>query len=555
MIYLKAIIGKLKLNRTVSMTAQGLKTDEEILNYLKKFVPENEIISHFEKHYGIEYVSLADRSIPASVLKKFDLKVLESTFIFPYDYDELTKTFHFALNNLVNSEMRNKITLICRQNGTSASFKFAFEEDLKNAFAQNIKPAVKTDSKPTQVPERTNEITTSGDFDAPKFVSESINKALRLGASDVHIERLESGLQIRYRIDGIMAEKQIFKLNEGEISSVYVRIKGISNMDISEKRKPQDGRIDNYEFNGSYYDLRVSTVTTILGEKVVMRVFDKSGRILSFKELGFGEAEEESVVSMLKSQNGIILMAGATGSGKTTTLYTMIDEINSDEINVYTIEDPVEKTIKNVNQILIDPKAGVDYPSTLKALLRQDPDVIVVGEIRDLETAALSVRASLTGHLVLSTVHANGALDAISRMLDMGIEPYLLGASAQGFLSQRLVRKLCPHCKKKVSRAKPHEERWIRKVADEYNISNPKLTDYYEPVGCPHCVKGYKGRIAIVEVIKITENVRNLLSNGASLNTIREKAIEEGFVPMEINALNKAADGITSLDELVRKLS
>lgn len=567
--YLKPILGKITKNQVLIVKAEKLTSDEEIMKLLEAHIDKDDIVKVVGDHYRMEYTELIHELIPDALLDTFDFDTLEKAGIVPYEYNKMTKTYYFAIGNFMNTEIRNKISESCRKNGTNARFKFAFEYEIRDVFEAfkrrrnraSSTPISKESTARTEKEEQTADYSNiaklddSGAIDAPKFVSWLIDEALKLGASDLHIERLEDAIQVRYRIDGVMTNKKVFKLNEGAISSIYVRIKGISNMDISEKRKPQDGRIDNYQFGKRFYDLRVSTVTTILGEKVVMRVFNKSSKIASFSELGFNREDEEKVKNMLHSANGIILMAGATGSGKTTTLYTMIEEISSDEVNIYTIEDPVEKTVANVNQISIDPNAGIDYPSTLKALLRQDPDIIVVGEIRDTETAELSVRASLTGHLVLSTIHANGALDAISRLLDMGVEAYLLGASAQGFLSQRLVRKLCPHCKRPVVKPKPHEQAWVDKVAKENNLPPFPLDSSFEPVGCSHCVNGYKGREAIVEAIPVTENIRKLLSSGAPLNIIQEEALKEGFVPMEVNGLNKALNGRTSFDELVRKLS
>lgn len=551
---LKPLIDKLGLTRADNQRISNIKNESEVLESLRELVPEEKLINRIEEYYAVKHIDLKSMEVSDVILKNFKMESMKAIMVAPYSFNSLTNTYEFALSNFEDAEIRNQITLLCRRERKNASFRFAFESDIQTFFEKVGGAAVAPVNAPISKSEPMPQAV-AGDFNAPDFLDGVLNKALDFNASDIHIERLEKALQVRYRVDGVMGKKEIFRFGDGEISSIFVRLKGMSNMDIAEKRKPQDGRIDNYEYKGMFYDLRVSTVATILGEKAVLRIFNKTSRILTFEELGFGETETENVKAMLHSQNGIILMAGATGSGKTTSLYTMIDEVNSDEVNIYTLEDPVEKTLENVNQIQIDPKAGVDYPSTLKALLRQDPDIIVVGEIRDSETAELSIRASLTGHLVLSTVHANGALDAISRLLDMGIEAYLLGASSQGFLSQRLVRRICPKCRKKMTSFKPYEKEWLRKLSEENEIEMPQPGQMYEAVGCDSCVKGYKGRIAVIEAIRVTEKLRALLSNGASMNTIKQAVKEEGFVPMQLSAYEKALEGITSLDEVIRKLS
>lgn len=330
----------------------------------------------------------------------------------------------------------------------------------------------------------------------------------------------------------------------------------MSQMDVSQSRKSQDGRIDNYEYNGELYDIRVSSVNTIYGEKFVMRLIKKSSETVSFENLGFTEENQEKVKRMLKNQNGIIYLAGATGSGKSTTLYTMIDEIEDETVNIYTIENPVEKSIDNVNQIQIDEAAGTDYPTILSALLRQDPNVIVVGEIRDTETAELSIRASLTGHLVMATIHANNAVDSISRLIDMGVESYLIGASSVGMLSQRLVRKLCEHCKVKRDTLYPHETLWIENVRKDFDYEVEKELGHYiyGPGGCEHCNNGYKGRLATVEALEVDETLRSMISNKEHSDKINQYLKTINYKNLKYDGITKALNGITSIEELMGHL-
>ena len=388
-----------------------------------------------------------------------------------------------------------------------------------------------------------------------RWVNNVINRG-KLGDSDIHIERLRTEMQVRYRVDGLLCNKKTFKLSDNAISSIYVRLKIISNMDIAENRRSQDGRIDNYEYNGEYYDLRVSSVNTIYGEKAVLRMLKKTDEVIPFNALGFTKENEEKVKKMLNSQNGIIYLAGATGSGKTTTLYTMIEEVKDDSVNIYTIENPVEKTIDNVNQIQIDEASGTDYPTVLRTLLRQDPNVIVVGEVRDVETAELSIRASLTGHLVMTTIHANSAVDSLSRLSDMGVESYLIGASLVGTLSQRLVRKLCPKCKVKREKLKEYEEIWIKQEIKDFDYDEEKAKGnyIYESVGCDECSGGYKGRIAAVEVLNIDDNLRSMISKQTHINEINDYLKENDYKTLKYDGILKALNGITGMEELIGQL-
>jgi type II secretory ATPase GspE/PulE/Tfp pilus assembly ATPase PilB-like protein len=304
---------------------------------------------------------------------------------------------------------------------------------------------------------------------------------------------------------------------------------------------------------GVKYDLRVSILLTSHGEKAVIRVFNKESRITDFAGLGFSPDDETAIKKMLSSAYGIVYLGGPTGSGKTTTLYAMIEHKNSDKINIYTIEDPVEKTIPGVNQIQVEPKTGVGYPEILRALLRQDPDILVVGEIRDQETADLSVRSSLTGHLVLSTVHANNALDIINRLYNMSVEPYLLSATALGFISQRLVRVLCPRCKQEV-KPSPPEIIWLEQLSSVYGVDTNKT--FYGPMGCPACNNiGYKGRLAVAEVLSVTSREQKECLAARDIISLCDTSLKNGFAPLDLAGFLKASSGSTSVREVMRVLN
>lgn len=544
MFYFKPVIRKILSDGEQVLEVEKIGNDKETLQHLISLGHDKEsVMEVFEKHYGMEYVDLSRENIYYEDIENWNLNRFKDLLVFPYRLDSAASIQYFAINEIMNQKLRSDLAQQCRDRGLKAKFLFSFKYEImdkhKEAESMFSEPATRL---------------TLGDFDAEEWVNQTLMRAIDLRASDVHIETLERGLQVRYRVDGLLTEKKVYPYDPLTASTIMVRVKIISGMDISEKRKPQDGRLDNFKYNRGLYDFRVSSIKTIFGEKIVMRIFDKSSGMLSFEEIGFTQTDIKKIKRLLGSQNGIIYMAGATGSGKTTTLYTMIDEINHDSINIYTIEDPVEKTLKNVNQIQIDPLAGVDYANTLRALLRQDPDVIIVGEIRDSETADLSIRASLTGHLVMSTIHSNNAIDSISRLTDMKVEPYLLGASSLAFLSQRLVRKLCPYCKKKVDKLKKEEELWIKSHEKDLDIKFNESATIFEPVGCSECNNGYKGRLGIIEVLEMTDAVKDAIKDEGDSRQIRKVAMSEGFEPLIVNAFKTVESGTTSISEIMKQI-
>ena len=367
-----------------------------------------------------------------------------------------------------------------------------------------------------------------------------IRQAIRQ-ASDIHIEPFENDVIVRMRIDGDLIE--VMRLAPATLASVISRIKILSGMNIAEKRIPQDGRF-NYTNDEFKVDLRVSTIPTMYGEKCVMRLLNTGGEsLLSFEQLGMSRETIARFDHMLSAPNGIILVTGPTGSGKSTTLYAVLNKLRKPTINITTIEDPVEKQMFGINQVQVNTKAGMTFASGLRALLRQDPDVIMIGEIRDYETAEIAVRASITGHLVLSTLHTNDAPSSIVRLIDMGVPPYLVAASVNAIIAQRLVKRLCPYCKRKrvVSDAE-------KALLDDYGIK-----EAYEPVGCPECNHvGYSGRIAIYEIVEMDHRIRKLVSAETPIDDIRKVAAENGAEFLADSLRELVRKGITSLDEFNR---
>ena len=377
--------------------------------------------------------------------------------------------------------------------------------------------------------------------DAPvvKLVNTILGQAVDNSASDVHIEPFENETRVRYRIDGVLFDMLTFpKHLHPPVSS---RIKIMSGMDIAEKRHPQDGRI-LLRVAGRRIDIRVSSLPAIYGEKLVMRLLDQATAMVGLEKLGLDSDERVVLDKIIEVPYGIILVTGPTGSGKSTTLYSVIQNLNSYEVNITTVEDPVEYTIAGVNQVQINEKAGLTFDTVLRSILRQDPDIILVGEMRDTETAQLAVRAALTGHLVLSTLHTNDAPSSIVRMIDMGIPPFLVSSSVVAVMAQRLVRKLCPHCKV------PYE--LPLDVAESLGLDG--FTKVYKPLGCDECRgTGYRGRTAIFEIMPMSEELRRAVMTGATSDDLRTMAISQGMRTLRVSGAKKVTEGITSADEVL----
>lgn len=390
----------------------------------------------------------------------------------------------------------------------------------------------------------------------PQLVMVSISYALDLRSSDIHIEPEQNRVRIRYRIDGVL--QQVVEYPTNLHPAVVSRIKIMSNLKIDEQRIPQDGRTEVTTKDGKDMDLRVSTIPTVNGEKIVMRIQDKSRKIPDLSELGISGRALKNILEALESPNGIILNTGPTGSGKTTTLYSALSRLNTIDVNVLTIEDPVEIQIDGLNQSQVHPDIKYNFETGMRAALRQDPDIIMVGEIRDKETADTAIEASLTGHLVLSTLHTNSSVETITRILNMGIAPYLLSSTLEIVIAQRLVRKLCPHCKEKMEIDADMAAR-IKEALSECDLNgeiDPKLVEtmtFYVGKGCDQCNQtGYHGRIGIYEVLKLDNSIRKAIFDQLSTLEIQKIALEKGMLTLEQAGILKALQGETSLDEVYR---
>lgn len=374
-----------------------------------------------------------------------------------------------------------------------------------------------------------------------KFVNQIIREALEQRATDIHVEPLADNLRIRYRVDGVLVDIAVPENIKALQSSVIARLKIMSRLDIAERRLPQDGRI-NLSFEGNAIDVRVATVPTVEGESVSLRLLNQQRFNIGL--LSMESSIQRKIERLLKLSNGIILVTGPTGSGKSTSLYSFLSEVNAPETRIVTIEDPVENKLDGVMQIAVKSEIGLTFASGLRSILRADPDIVMIGEIRDLETAEIAIRASLTGHLVFSTLHTNDALGGISRLIDMGVEPFLLSAAVRAFLAQRLVRRLCETCRRPISLTDLEKE----KLGIPADIPGTA----YEAVGCDHCRKtGFSGRLAIFEIVLLTTPMQDLIAHGARASEIKQEAIREGYLPMREYGWRKVMQGATTIEEVI----
>lgn len=548
------------------LVEEGILTEEQLEEALKAakaenkkigeaitdlgFATEQDIAEALSSQLGFEYVNLSTVHIPDNVLSLINESVLRKHLMIPYAFVPNTinqvkvamvdpmdmsaiDDFSIVTNLLVVPSVattRDILIALDRYYGDTETIKAAQEyarerEDLAAKLAEGDLSSQDVQSSPVV-----------------QLVTSMVEQAARQRASDIHIEAKEDSVRVRFRIDGSLYEKFTYSIHL--LPAIMARLKIIGGMDIAEKRKPQDGRftimVDKRE-----YDIRVSVLPTVYGEKCVMRLAQKKALTRNKSELGFSPSELQAFDDILKNPNGILLVTGPTGSGKSTTLYTALSELNKEDVNIVTVEDPVEANIDGINQVQVNVKAELTFASALRSILRQDPDIIMIGEIRDGETAQIAVQASITGHLVVSTLHTNSAAGSINRLINMGVEGYLLADSLVGIIAQRLVRRLCPYCKK------PHSitdtERRIMGIRSDVN---PEI---YEPVGCERCDNtGYSGRIGIYEIMKITPPLKELISKNASVSELKQMGMREGMHTLRQSATMLVIKGITSVHEMIK---
>ena len=529
--------------------AKGIKLGEAIIGL--GYVTQDAINDLLCQQLNIDFVDLRKIEIDDSIASMVGEKVVRKYMLLPFALDDRqANVIKVAMEDPMNIMAIDDIGIITGMTvqpylSTHAYISTAIDKLYGKSQANAIAEQFMKEQGSGDDADNAEENKRQEDVDnspVVKLVNNIIEGGVRQRASDIHIEPFEYNVRVRYRIDGVLRE--IISYDRALYAAIIARLKVISGMDISEKRKPQDGRI-TITVDRREYDIRVSNLPTVFGEKVVMRLASKEGFKRDKKDLGLSPTDLVKFDNILRNPHGIILVTGPTGSGKSTTLYTALSELASDEVNIITVEDPVEANVDNVNQVQVNVKANLTFASALRSILRQDPDIIMIGEIRDGETAEIAVKASITGHLVVSTLHTNSTAASISRLIDMGIEPYLLGDSLVGIIAQRLVRRLCPECKE--SYEADEEEKRVLKVPQNEPL---KL---YKACGCEACGNtGYYGRIGVYEIMPISRKIKNLIASGANADEITAQAVTEGMNTLRMSASNYVKQGLTSFSEMMK---
>ena len=520
-------------------------------------ITEEDLIEALRTQLGIDFIDLSKISIPTHLAQMVPKSIAEKYQVIPVKAvnDELYLAMvdpmnFYAIEEVKRAVRRRVIPMV----STAAAIERTISVLYGNEGAAKAIEEMRRESGGSSSDDKSADNTfaanqlddTDGSAPAVRLVNSILERSITERASDIHMEPRETDLRVRMRIDGVLRE--IITVPKDLQSMVISRIKVMSAMSIAERRIPQDGRF-NVRVRDKDIDLRVSTLPTVYGEKVVMRLLDKSGTKLSKEVIGLVGKDLEKYEHMLRCRSGVLLITGPTGSGKSTTMYTMIDDLNTPEVNLVTLEDPVEYNVDGINQVPINEKTGMTFASGLRSILRQDPDIIAVGEIRDGETAEIAMRAAITGHVVLSTIHTNDAVGTIERLNDIGVEPFLTSSALRGVIAQRLVRRICTKCRKPYT---PSEDE-----LDNLGAQNlPAGVQFYRGEGCAECGnRGYKGRIAVYEMLLVTRSIRALISAGAKRDAIEDQLDKEGFVTLHRNAVRLVLEGITTVDEVVRVIA
>ncbi len=560
-----SLLGRRKMRIGDILLAEGVITQEQLDQALESqkekkrrlgeilvsdgYITDDIMADALCHQMGYDRANLQDSRIPDDLISMFDVEILKKYTAIPYCYDDRNVNIirvamadpmdMLAIDDLsmVTNRMIDPMVAtpgeimvaIDKYYGNAEALKAAndFESERADLFADDEIEAMNDDVNNSPI---------------VQLVNSMIEQAVRQRTSDIHIEALEKKVRVRYRIDGALHERMTYNIKM--LPAIVARLKVVGGMDIAEKRKPQDGRITSF-VDGREFDIRVSILPTVYGEKVVMRLTNKNALTRDKAELGFNDHDLKLFDHILMNPHGIILVTGPTGSGKSTTLYTALSELNKEDVNIITVEDPVEANVAGINQVQTNAKAGLTFASALRSILRQDPDIIMIGEIRDEETASIAVQASITGHLVVSTLHTNSAASTITRLADMGLPEYLIADSTVGIIAQRLVRRLCPRCKKKVL-ANADQLELLGFGPDEQ-------VEIYEPVGCSSCDNnGFKGRIGVYEIMEVTPKVRKVIAAGEDAEHIKQAALEEGMYTLRMSATNYVLEGITSVSEMIK---
>jgi general secretion pathway protein E len=535
--------GFMTMDRLIRFIVQKVREGAYDLNIIDNYdyIQESAVLQKLAQELDLKFVDLDSIDMNYKLIAKVPLSQLQKYNAIPIAMDEMSVTV--AISNPFNIDAQEamqrlfpkkilRIALATKKQIASYLFKIALKDSVKDLIGR--------------IRDELNSITTIEEQQEASSILQLIDVILKTcinsRASDIHIEPTERNCIVRGRVDGKLTEMFIF--DKDIYPPLASRLKLLSNLDIAEKRKPQDGRFST-SVGAREYDFRISTLPILYGESIVMRVLDKQKALVKLEEAGMDAVSYQKFIKGLQAPYGIILVTGPTGSGKTTTLYGALNELRNVEDKVITVEDPVEYRMNLIQQVQVNPKVGLSFADALRSILRQDPDKIMIGEIRDQETLEIAIKAALTGHLVISTLHTNDSISAIPRMADMGIEHYLISGALVAIQAQRLVRKICVHCKE--------VDTLSASVLEEISTSVPEGTVFYKGKGCKECSgTGYMGREMICEVLNISEELSTLIAKGASKEVMLEQAKKEGFIPIFQNGLQKAIDGITSIEEVLK---
>ncbi|MCE9615335.1 MAG: GspE/PulE family protein [Lentisphaerae bacterium] len=515
------------------------------------YAREDDFLQAMARVLGLRYVRVGAESIPAEVLERLPTKAVFQYNVIPIAFENDVLTV--AANDPLNMSLIDALRIAA---GTRVRLALSPGEDIATASKALYGVGAETvdrmmqDNRFEVQPEESAGKVDLGELDQEasivKFVNQIIWEAFQQGATDIHVEPMENTLRIRYRIDGVLHQTPVpGQLNRFQ-AAIISRIKVMANLDIAEKRLPMDGRI-GLRIQGRDLDIRVSTMPTVYGESISLRLLQGSGRFITLQELGMSDRDAGLIRKIIQRPNGIVLVTGPTGSGKSTSLYAYLHEINTIDVRILTAEEPIEYEMPGINQVLVRADIGLTFARALRSFLRQDPDIIMVGEIRDAETAEIAIQASLTGHLVFSTLHTNDAAGAFTRLLDMGVEPFLVASACEAVVAQRLVRRLCEHCRKPTE---PNPD-FLREIG----FPTAKLAGraIYEPAACEHCrMTGFRGRRGIFEVLHVTDAIESLIIGRRATNEIKQKSIAEGMSTLRDDGWIKVMDGVTTIEEVVR---
>ena len=546
------VIGQEELQKALSIQKQTRERLGDVL-IENGMITEQHLIEALQMQLGVDFVDLTAVSIPLELAKFVPRSIARKYCVVPVKLvkDELYVAMSDPLNFVAQEEIKaashkQVVPMISTRRATEQAIATLYGNEGTARAIEEMKREA-GDSQTDIIPAQMAQTVDNAANEAPtiRFVNSVIERAIAERASDIHLEPQEGEMVVRMRIDGAL--RRVFTVPSNLQATVISRLKIMGGMNISERKIPQDGRA-MYSAKGKDIDLRINSMPTVHGEKMVLRLLDKSAGSVSRQSIGLEGEDLEKYEALLKNTSGVILIVGPTGSGKSTTMCAMLRQLCSEETNIMTLEDPVEYDIPGVNQCQINEKTGMTFAAGLRAILRQDPDIISVGEIRDGETAQIAVRAAITGHLVLSTLHTNDAVSVIDRLEDIGVEPYLISSALRGVISQRLVRKICPHCKKAY---KPHAEE-----LEMLGMAEDSDAVFYRGEGCQECFHtGTRGRRAVFEILTLNSHLRRMVSNKADSETVKETALREGFVTMKENCRRLVLRGEISAAEAAKAIN